>query len=94
MVAGALLVLDSHRRTTGEWHKIIGAMPPDELMTAKQAEDYKRQLSMLSEAHVLNAYREALANCSLYHGNVPTPAEIQRLLCSWKVLWSWRKNKR
>jgi hypothetical protein len=66
----------------------------DEPMSKAQAEKYQRDLQMLSEPHVNERYQKAYADCALSHGRVPTPLEIQRLLCIWKVLHQWMMRRR
>lgn len=70
------------------------AMPSDENepMTREEADVYKRNLSLTSQPHVEDAYRAAHSDCAFKHGVLPTPAEIQRLLCCWKVLWRWARK--
>jgi hypothetical protein len=72
----------------------IIARMADEPMSKAQAEQFQRNLQMLSESHVQEHYRKAYTDCALSHGRVPTPVEIQRLLCVWKVLHQWAMRQR
>jgi hypothetical protein len=64
----------------------------DQLLTRSEIEDVQRQLSLLSEPAVRDAYVKAHAECCLGRGELPSPAQIQRLLSAWKVLWRWEQN--
>ncbi len=52
----------------------------------------QRQLSLLSESAVRDAYVQAHARCCLGRGELPSPAQVQRFLSTWKVLWKWEQN--
>lgn len=67
-------------------------MAADEPMTKKEADDFRRQISLLAECSVRNEYLKAYSDCAMKNGELPTPREIQELLCIWKVLWGWRNN--
>jgi hypothetical protein len=55
-------------------------------------ESFQRQLSLLSEPAVRDQYAQAHAKCCLGRGGLPSPAEVQRFLSVWKVLWQWEQN--
>lgn len=65
---------------------------PDEPLSRPEIEDLQRQLSQLSEPAVRDAYIQAHAKCCLGRGELPSPAEVQRFLSAWKVLWRWEQN--
>ena len=65
---------------------------PDEPLSRPEIEDFQRQLSKLSEPAVRDAYVQAHARCCLGRGGLPSPAEVQRFLSAWKVLWKWEQN--
>lgn len=64
----------------------------DRILSRDEVQEFQRQLSLLSEPTVRNQYIEAHAKCCLAQGRMPTPAEIQHLLCIWKVLYKWEQN--
>lgn len=82
----------SCRRIKGETARIASAMKDDPPLDRAGVEDYKNQLSRLSLDHVEKAYRDAHSACCPARG-LPTAAQIQRLLCAWKVLWQWKQNE-
>jgi|307.fasta_scaffold1028393_1 hypothetical protein len=65
---------------------------PDEPLSRSEVEALQRQLSLLSEPAVRDAYVQAHARCYLGRGELPSPAEVQRFLSAWKVLWRWQQN--
>lgn len=82
-----------HRRTNSEYDILWFAMP-NEPLSRIDVEALQRQLSMLSEPAVREQYIQAHAKCCLGRGGLPTPAEIQRFLSAWKVLWRWEQNQK
>jgi hypothetical protein len=67
---------------------------PDEPMTKQQIEAYRHGLQMLSSSHVREQYVRAHADCCLARGELPKPAEVQKMLCIWKILWEWKQRER
>ena len=65
---------------------------PDEPMSRSDVEALQRQLSLLSEPAVRDAYTQAHAKCCLGRGGLPKPEDVQRFLSAWKVLWRWEQN--
>jgi len=65
---------------------------PDQPLSRTEVEELQRQLSRLSEPAVRDAYVQAHAKCCLGRGELPSPAEVQRFLSAWKVLWRWEQN--
>ena len=61
-------------------------------MNRDDVEAFQRELSLLSEPSVRAQYIEAHAKCCLGHGQLPSPADVQRFLSTWKVLWRWHQN--
>jgi hypothetical protein len=53
----------------------------------------RRDLSMLSEHHVRDAYREAYERCRMDGDGLPRASAIQELVTTWKLLWSWRRRR-
>ena len=74
------------RQINGESGTISPAMSGQPL-TRSDIEALQRQLSLLSEPAVRDAYVQAHARCCLGRGELPNPADVQRLLSAWKVLW-------
>ena len=64
----------------------------DEPLSRPEIEALQRQLSLLSEPAVRDAYVQARARCCLRRGELPNPADVQRFLSAWKVLWRWEQN--
>jgi len=54
----------------------------DEPLSRPEIEALQRQLSLLSEPAVRDAYVQAHARCCLGRGELPNPAEVQRFLRS------------
>lgn len=65
---------------------------PDQPLSRSEVEAFQRQLSLLSEPAVRDAYVQAHARCCLGRGELPDPADVQRFLSAWKVLWKWGQN--
>jgi hypothetical protein len=65
---------------------------PDQPLSRSEVEALQRRLSLLSEPAVRDAYMQAHARCCLGRGELPNPAEVQRFLSAWKVLWKWEQN--
>ena len=65
---------------------------PDQPMSRPEVEQLQRELSRLSEHAVKDAYIKAHAQCCLGQGKLPSPADVQRFLSAWKVLWRWEQN--
>jgi hypothetical protein len=53
----------------------------------------RRDLSMLSEHHVRDAYRDAYERCRMDRDGLPRASAIQELVTAWKLLWSWRRRR-
>jgi hypothetical protein len=66
----------------------------DAPLSKQQIESFRHSLQMLSPSHVREQYITAHANCCLARGELPKPAEIQRMLCIWKILWEWKQRER
>jgi hypothetical protein len=64
---------------------------PDQPLTREEIQAFQRQLSLLSEPAVREQYTHAHAKCCLGRGNLPSPADVQRFLSIWKVLWQWEQ---
>jgi hypothetical protein len=64
----------------------------DQPLARREVEDLQRQLSLLSESAVRDTYVRAHAQCCLGRGGLPSPADVQRFLSAWKVLWRWEQN--
>jgi hypothetical protein len=64
----------------------------DEPLSRSDIEALQRELSLLSEPAVRDAYVQAHARCCLGRGGLPNPADVQRFLSAWKVLWRWEQN--
>ena len=64
----------------------------DEPLSRPEIEALQRQLSLLSEPAVRDAYAQAHARRCLGRGELPSPAEVQRFLSAWKILWRWEQN--
>ena len=67
---------------------------PDQPLSRSDVEAFQRELSLLSEPHVRDAYVQAHARCCLGRGELPSPADVQRFLSTWKVLWRWEQNEK
>ena len=65
----------------------------DQPLSRSEVEALQRQLSLLSEPAVRDAFIQAHAKCCLGRGALPSPAEVQRFLSAWKVLWRWDVNR-
>jgi hypothetical protein len=79
------------RQTNSESGTISPAMS-DQPLTRPEVEALQRQLSLLTEPAVRDAYAQAHARCCLGRGGLPNPADVQRFLSAWKVLWRWEQN--
>jgi hypothetical protein len=65
---------------------------PDEMFTAAELAEHKRQLARLHESMVEKAYREAYARCAPVTGRIPKPSAVQELVAAWQQLWKWRRK--
>ena len=65
---------------------------PDQPLTRPEIEALQHQPSLLSESAVRDTYVQAHAQCCLGRGGPPSPADVQRFLSAWKVLWRWEQN--
>lgn len=79
------------RRTYSETDRMSSVS--ERLLTREEIDAFQRQLSLLSEPAVRDQYIQAHARCCLGRGAIPSPAEVQRFLSIWKVLWRWEVNK-
>jgi hypothetical protein len=52
----------------------------------------RRDLSMLSEHSVRDAYRLAWERCKMQGESLPRASAIQELVTARKLLWSWRRR--
>jgi|HubBroStandDraft_1064217.scaffolds.fasta_scaffold228279_1 hypothetical protein len=66
----------------------------DTPLTKEDLEKRRRDLSMLSEHHVRDAYQEAYECCRMQGDSLPRARAIQELVTVWKLLWSWRRRRR
>ena len=71
--------------------RVQPAMPDHQPLSRSEVEALQRELSLLSEPAVRDAYIQAHARCCLGRGELPNPADVQRL-SAWKVLWRWEQN--
>jgi hypothetical protein len=65
----------------------------DTPLTKEEVDKRRRDLSMLSEHHVRDAYREAYERCRMEGDAVPRARAVQELVTVWKLLWSWRRRR-
>jgi hypothetical protein len=61
------------------------------VLSQEEIEALQRRLSLLSPAHVREAYLAQIERCRLER-EVPPPYAIQRLVTIWKVLWKRRRR--
>ena len=66
----------------------------DTPLTKDELAKRRRDLSMLSEHHVRDAYQDAYERCQMKGDAVPRASAIQELVTVWKLLWSWRRRRR
>jgi hypothetical protein len=64
----------------------------DEISSAEDLAELKRQLARLHPFMVEDAYREAYARCAPVAGRIPKPSAVQELVAAWQQLWKWRKK--
>jgi hypothetical protein len=65
----------------------------DTPLTNEDLAKRRRDLAMLSEHHVRDAYREAYDRCRMQGEALPRASAIQELVTVWKLLWSWRRRR-
>jgi hypothetical protein len=66
----------------------------DTPLTKEDLAKRSRDLSMLSEHHVRDAYHKAYERCQMQGDALPRASAIQELVTVWKLLWSWRRRRR
>jgi hypothetical protein len=81
-----------NRRRKGEYTMLFSVGMEERPLTPEQLKQLRRNLALLSEAGVENAYRDAYKDCELKAGRLPKPVAIQQLVQAWKQLWVWKKR--
>jgi hypothetical protein len=65
----------------------------DRPLTKEDLAKRRRDLSMLSEHSVRDAYRLAWERCKMQADGLPRASAVQELVTVWKLLWSWRRRR-
>ncbi|HEY6341570.1 MAG TPA: hypothetical protein VIY49_08770 [Bryobacteraceae bacterium] len=65
----------------------------DTPLTKEDLAKRRRDLAMLSEPHVRDAYQEAYERCRMKSDALPGASAIQELVTVWKLLWSWGRRR-
>ena len=83
----------AYRRTKGEDDDTLFFVDQNEPpLTKDELRDLKRNLSLLSQYSVEQAYRDAHKAATMDRDRLPSPKVIQQLVAAWKQLWLWRKR--
>jgi hypothetical protein len=64
----------------------------DTPLTREDLAKRRRNLAMLSEHSVRDAYREAWERCKMNGDSLPRASAVQELVTVWKQLWEWRRR--
>lgn len=64
------------------------------LLTQAEADEYRRQLALISDDSLRKEYSQFWKACELRPKYIPRPPIIQRMLIAWKCLWRREELRR